>query len=160
MKELTNAASTSLAGSHPDGTDERDVLLYRRKLDELKNKTSTKSEQLAAMQEKLQDTNLEKGQPDVQNSKNEDNCPVEAKQVRILENKLDKAMVKFNEALSIKKTYEDILQKLREERNAYDKQLYNLETQLKSKSIELNQMLLLSHDANISKSQSEADFKK
>lgn len=40
---------------------------------------------------------------------------------RILENRLDKAMLKFNEAMSIKKTYEIILKRLHEERIGYDK---------------------------------------
>jgi|TARA_B110000285_G_C15110425_1_gene610711 hypothetical protein len=38
----------------------------------------------------------------------------------MLENRLDKAMIKFNEAISIKKTYEIIMKRLREERIAYD----------------------------------------
>ena len=50
------------------------------------------------------------------------------KKVRILENRLDKAMIKYNEAISIKKTYEIILKRLREERIAYDKQLEAMET--------------------------------
>ena len=83
-----------------------------------------------------------------------------AKNIRILENKLDKAMIKFNEAMSIKKTYDIILHKLNEERHAYDKQLSSLETQVKSKTVELDQMLLLSHDANHTKNQSESDLKK
>ena len=37
-----------------------------------------------------------------------------AKQVRQLENRLDKAVIKCNEAKHIKKTYESILQKLQE----------------------------------------------
>lgn len=44
-----------------------------------------------------------------------------------MENKLDKAMMKFNEAISIKKTYEIILKRLNEERVAYEKQLEGLE---------------------------------
>ena len=50
---------------------------------------------------------------------NDDSNPL--KQMRILENKLDKAMMKFNEAISIKKTYQIILKRLREERVAYEK---------------------------------------
>jgi hypothetical protein len=38
-----------------------------------------------------------------------------------LENRLDKAMIKFNEAVSIKKTYEVILGRLKDERVSYDK---------------------------------------
>ena len=41
--------------------------------------------------------------------------------IRMLENRLDKAMIKYNEAQSIKKTYDIILKRLKEERIAYDK---------------------------------------
>ena len=40
--------------------------------------------------------------------------------VRILENKLDKAMINLNEAQSIRKTYDIILRGLKEERVSYD----------------------------------------
>jgi len=43
------------------------------------------------------------------------------KAIRILENRLDKAMIKYNEAMSIRKTYEIILKKLKEERIVFDK---------------------------------------
>ena len=42
-------------------------------------------------------------------------------------------MIKFNEAISIKKTYEIILKRLREEKISYDKQLGNMEKTIKSK---------------------------
>ncbi len=47
-------------------------------------------------------------------------------------------MLKFNEAINIKKTYDVILTKLKEERMAYDKQLTSLETQVKHKKVELD----------------------
>jgi len=42
------------------------------------------------------------------------------RQIRILENRLDKVMIKFNEAQSIRKTYEQIVKRLKEERVGYD----------------------------------------
>ena len=41
----------------------------------------------------------------------------------MLENRLDKALIKYNEAQSIKKTYEQIVKRLREERIGFDHQL-------------------------------------
>lgn len=70
---------------------------------------------------------------------------------RILENRLDKAMLKFNEAMSIKKTYEIILKRLHEERIGYDKQLASLEQAIKAKECDLQELLLLSHDAQHAK---------
>ena len=60
-------------------------------------------------------------------------------------------MIKFNEALSINTSYQQILTKLKEERNAYDNQLQRLEEQVKQKEGELQQMLILSHSANKAK---------
>ena len=40
-----------------------------------------------------------------------------------LENRLDKAMIKYNEAMSIRKTYEQILKRLKEERLSFENQL-------------------------------------
>lgn len=66
----------------------------------------------------------------------------------MLENRLDKAMIKYNEAVSIKKTYDVILKRLREERIGFDKQLEGLEQAIKSKNFDFDELLLLSHDAN------------
>ena len=40
--------------------------------------------------------------------------------IRIMENRLDKAMIKYNEAMSIKKSYDLILKRLKDERVGYD----------------------------------------
>ncbi|KAI8850550.1 hypothetical protein BC829DRAFT_389000 [Chytridium lagenaria] len=47
------------------------------------------------------------------------------------ENRLDKAMIKYNEAQSIRKTYEHIVKRLQEERLSFDNQLANFEKALK-----------------------------
>lgn len=46
-------------------------------------------------------------------------------------------MIKYNEALSLKKTYEKILSKLTEERSSYETQLSSIEASLKGKSYDL-----------------------
>jgi len=43
--------------------------------------------------------------------------------IRLLENRLDKVMIKFNEAQSIQQTYEQVVKRLKEERVGYDSQL-------------------------------------
>ena len=45
----------------------------------------------------------------------------------MLENRLDKAMIKYNEAQSIRKTYEQIVKRLKEERVGFDNQLGAIE---------------------------------
>lgn len=60
-------------------------------------------------------------------------------------------MIKYNEAVSIKKTYEIILKRLKEERLSYDKSLQGMEKAIKQKEFDLSELLLLSHDANHAK---------
>ncbi|KAJ0410973.1 hypothetical protein ATCC90586_004326 [Pythium insidiosum] len=65
----------------------------------------------------------------------------------MLENRLDKAMIKFNEAQSIRKTYEQIVKRLKEERVGFDNQLAALERALAAKQHDYEELLLLSSDA-------------
>ncbi len=70
------------------------------------------------------------------------------RRIRSLENKLDKAMIKYNESQSIRKTYESILQRLNEERVGFDNQLSAIEKTLLAKQRDYEELLLLSGDAN------------
>ena len=72
-------------------------------------------------------------------------------QIRLLENRLDKAMIKYNEAQSIRKTYEQIVKRLKEERVGFDNQLAALERTLNAKKHDYEELLLLSGDANHAK---------
>ena len=65
------------------------------------------------MQDKQRELNKE--QLDI----NSDDNP-QMRTIRMLENRLDKAMIKYNEAMSIKKTYELIVKRLKDERVGYD----------------------------------------
>lgn len=51
----------------------------------------------------------------------------------MLENKLDKAMIKYNEAMGIRRTYEQILERLKDERAGYDNRIYAIQKSLKAK---------------------------
>ena len=53
--------------------------------------------------------------------------------IRVLENRLDKVMIKYNESQSIQQTYEQVVKRLKEERVGYDSQLAAIETCLKGK---------------------------
>jgi len=73
------------------------------------------------------------------------------KNIRVLENRLDKVMIKYNEAQSIRKTYEQIVKRLKEERVGYDNQLAAIERSLKDKEHDFEELLLLAHDATHAK---------
>ena len=51
---------------------------------------------------------------------NNDDHPM-MRQIRVLGNRLDKIMIKYNEAVEMKKTYEVVQTKLSEERLGYEK---------------------------------------
>jgi coiled-coil domain-containing protein 151 len=63
------------------------------------------------------------------------------KQMRVLENRLDKLMIKFNEAQSMKKTYEVILRKFKDEKRENTRQLDVIEKSLKGKGKDLQDVI-------------------
>lgn len=108
------------------------MLVWRRKLDDMKNKSLSKKDHLRSLQDKRTELLKEQGGA-VEGQVISDDHP-QMRAIRVMENRLDKAMIKFNEAMSIKKTYELILKRLKEERIGYDNQLTAIEESLKGKA--------------------------
>lgn len=84
----------------------------------------------------------------------DDNNPY-VKRIKLLENKLDKAMIKYNEAMSIRRTYEQILTRLKEERAGYDNQIAAIQKSLKAKGHDLDEFKLLLQDSKQARMYSE-----
>jgi len=125
---------------------------WKKKLDDLKNMSIKKKKQLQALQDKLKEVNEDKfGGPE--------ETPL-MRTIRILENRLDKVMIKYNEAQSIRKTYEQIVKRLKEERVGYDNQLAAIERSLKGKEHDFEELLLLKHDASHAKELAYAELRK
>jgi len=82
------------------------------------------------------------------------------RQIRTLENRLDKAMIKYNEAQSIRKTYDQIVKRLKEERVNFDNQLGAIEATLHAKEHDYEELLLMSHDASHAKDVAKAELLK
>ena len=78
--------------------------------------------------------------------------------IRQLENRLDKALVKFNEASSISQTYEQIIKRLTNERIGFDGQIAGLDLSLKQKEKDLDELILMSHDAGAAKEKAKAEL--
>ncbi|CAG9330296.1 unnamed protein product [Blepharisma stoltei] len=147
-----SAKQPTSAGTLLQSDETVEGIKMRRRLDQLKGFGTDKESQLKILQDKLKEMNSDqKG-----NMLNED-AP-QMRQIRILENRLDKAMIKYNEAQSIRKTYEQIVKQLKEERVAYDNQLAAIERSLKGKEHDFEELLLLSHDADHAKETSEAEL--
>ena len=123
---------------------EREISRMRRNHDTLKNAVDKKRGELKRLRDKARDLELESTKP------NEENSPLTQK-IRVLENRLDKAMIKYNEAQSIRRTYEQIVKRLKDERVGFDNQLAAIERTLQAKQHDYEELLLLSGDANHAK---------
>lgn len=126
------------------------------RLNERKDVTGLKIKQLKQLKAKMEELRNERS------ALGSDNNPL-MQSIRLLENKLDKAMIKYNEAMSIRKTYEMIVKRLQDERVGYDNQLAAIEKNLKGKEHDYEELLLLEHDAKYAQREEEDkmnEFKK
>lgn len=125
----------------------------RKRYDEVHLLTNKKQSQLNQKLDKIKD--LER---DAVRATDEDSPMM--RHIRMLENRLDKALIKFNEAQSIRRTYEQIVKRLREERIGFDNQLAAIERTLKAKEHDLEELVLMSYDANHAKEVAKAELTK
>merc|ERR1719335_1700284 len=127
--------------------------LALRKLDEVKMEVQKKKEFLHDLDNKcseLSGLNVGVGKAT--------EVSPDLRHIRVLENRLDKSMIKYNEAQSIRKTYEQIVKRLKEERVGFDNQLHAIERTLKAKEHDYEELLLLSHDAYHAKEMAQAEL--
>lgn len=125
----------------------------RKRLDSLRELIRRREREVQAKSDELRDLQIESDSTRAQTyslcaKENED---AQMKQIRILENRLDKALLKYNEAQSIRKTYEQIVRRLKEERLTFDTQIAGIESDLKTKEQEMKDLVLMSHDAQHAK---------
>merc|ERR1719356_2042973 len=128
-----------------------EVQILQRKLDLLKHDSMQKSKHLYELDCKYNELSLDAKLPKTEDSP-------QMRHIRVLENRLDKAMIKYNEAQSIRKTYEAIVKRLKEERIGFDNQLAAIERTLKAKERDYEELLLLSHDAYHAKEMAQAEL--
>ena len=125
-----------------------EATFYRLKLDEARNKKLKSKELWKKNSEKYNELKAEA------KLISDDNNPY-VKRIKLLENKLDKAMIKYNEAMSIRRTYEQILARLKEERAGYDNQIAAIQKSLKAKGHDLSEFKLLLQDSKQARMYSE-----
>lgn len=68
-----------------------------------------------------------------------------------MENRLDKATIKYNEAQTLCKIYEDIIKALQAEKLTFDTQLIHFERSLKAKKADAGELEAISRDAHRAK---------
>jgi len=122
------------------------ILEYKKKYDELQGKLDEKNDKLKLLHDELVYIKREAEQSKLQLTESS-----HAKEIRLLENRLDKALIKYNEAQSVKRTYEEIVKRLQEDRLLFDNQINHFERTLKAKMQEVAELDLLSKDANHAK---------
>ncbi|KAI8823521.1 uncharacterized protein EV422DRAFT_358788 [Fimicolochytrium jonesii] len=124
-----------------------------KKYDELQAEARLKSDKLTGMQDQLADLGRE-AETVVSNLQDSS----EAKEIRMLENRLDKATIKYNEAQAVRKTYEQIAKRLQEERLTFDNQLTSFEKTIKLKKQDALELETMSRDANHAKEVAKAEL--
>jgi len=132
-------------------TTMNEVQNLQRKYDAIKADNNKKRLNLEELDGKLTELRTDAALPTTEASP-------QMRQIRVLENRLDKAMIKYNEAQSIRKTYEQIVKRLKEERIGFDNQLAAIERTLKAKERDYEELLLLSHDAYHAKEMAQAEL--
>lgn len=148
-KELRSAMQqTAKGGSVNSGTynqKESELMtnkinILRRSLNDLKNANEKTVDEIGKMREHTTDLQKE-GEPVLQSD-----SPL-TQAIRMLENRLDKSLIKHNEAMSIRRTYETILQRLCDERVGFDNQLAAIEKTLRAKEHDYMELQSMAHDA-------------
>jgi len=140
-KTLYNAGSRVKSASSNQENQNSELNLLRSKLDYVKNEKNKSREEWKRLDERLKEL---KGESKYLNDDNNPNM----RKIKLLENKLDKAMIKYNEAMSIRRTYEQILARLKEERAGYDNQIMAIQKSLKAKEHDCEEFKGLLQDAS------------
>lgn len=128
-----------------------DVQKLQRRFDAMHAENVKKQSDLDNLDGKLNELKADANMPRTEASP-------EMRQIRVLENRLDKATIKYNETQSIRKTYELITKRLKEERIGFENKLAGIERTLKAKERDYEELLLLSHDAYHSKEMAQAEL--
>jgi len=128
-----------------------EIQLLQRRVDGLRSENASKKRQLDELDDKHRELTMD-------SKLHSSEASPQMRQIRVLENRLDKAMIKYNEAQSIRKTYEAIVKRLTEERRGFDNQLASVERTLKAKERDYEELLLLSHDAYHAKEMAQAEL--
>jgi chromosome segregation ATPase len=130
MEMRSHARPNTLAVQRKEALKLQDEIeRYKEQIDSEKRTLQVTSEQISLMKQKILHTRKNMGGV---NAARENQAMIQ-KQVRILENRLDKALVKFNEALAHNKNLRDQIDDLRRERVVFDSIYKKLEKELHDK---------------------------
>eukprot|EP00966_Prymnesium_polylepis_P221299 5119308-Prymnesium_polylepis.1 len=153
QKERTTAANIQVDNDAELAKLDEQITTLRRKHDELAHANMEKRRELEKLTDRLQDLSKEAQLPSAL-----DNPTM--KEIRALENRLQKAVSKYEDAYEVRRTYEQIVKRLKEERIGFSNQLEARELTLRAKEGDYEELLLMSHDANQSKEMAKQELAK
>ena len=120
----------------------------------IKSQTGEINKQIKLMQEKIL---IQRKKMGGVNAARENQLMVQ-KQIRILENRLDKALVKFNEALAHNKNLREEIDNLRRERVVFDNIYRKLEKELHEKKKQMANIIEISNQAYEARDQAQMEI--
>jgi len=142
METRSHARPGNMASQRAEAVRLRDEIEnYTNQITQEKRTIQVTAEQIALMKQKILHTHKSMGGV---NAAKENNAMIQ-KQVRILENRLDKALVKFNEALAHNKKLRDEIDDLRRERVVFDSIYKKLDKELYEKKRQMANIIELSN---------------
>ena len=143
-RERAAQAGVRADNEHELAKLDEQITQLRRKHDDLAHANLEKRRELDKLNDRLQDLSREASLPSA-----EDN-PI-MKEIRELEARLNRAVTKYEDAQEVRRTYEQIVKRLKEERIGFNNQLEARESTMRAKEADYEELLLMSHDANQSK---------
>mmetsp|Transcript_22314 Transcript_22314/g.48541 ORF Transcript_22314/g.48541 Transcript_22314/m.48541 type:complete len:573 (-) Transcript_22314:9-1727(-) len=135
--------------SSPDDLDtiEKQVSMIRKNLDTVKSQVDKKREHLEGLRDAATELEMMTMKKDSFDSHFASTSPENAKRIRSLEGRLDHSIIKYNEAQSIRTTYEQIVKRLKEEKEGFDSQISAMEKTVAVKQKDLEELEILGGDA-------------
>ncbi|KAL1504879.1 hypothetical protein AB1Y20_008649 [Prymnesium parvum] len=128
--------------------------MYTRKIELEKRRIEELDRQMEIMHKKIWDQRQKMGGI---NASRENNQAI-AKQIQILENRLDKALKKYNEALANNKRLRENIDNLRRERLVFDQIYKKLEKELAEKKKEMARIIEISNKAYEARDAAQAEM--
>ena len=159
-RALSSAGQERTEASHVQTENETElakldeqITTLRRKHDELAHANMEKRRELEKLTDRLHDLSKE-----VQLPSAEENPTI--REIRALEARLQNAVSKYEDAYEVRRTYEQVVKRLKEERVGFSNQLEARELTLHAKEGDYEELLLMSHDANQSKEMAKQELTK
>lgn len=154
LSNLQKSAALDHDSHHSDVDGMKKLVLQKRnEFDTQKSVVIKLSAKLNKLKDEANICRLEGQRP------NQEEGPL-SRQIRSLENRLDKAMIQYTEAHGICSTYDHIVKRLKEERESFDNQLTALERTVESKHRDFEELVLLSGDAGHAREVAQQNLQK